>query len=172
MSRSERGQVLPLVALLMVLAGVAAVGLVRLGTGAAERARAVTAADAAALAGAADDEDRARELAQANGGELNRFEREGPDARVRVHLGDAVGTARARRTGGRGHETLAPALVAALGRVEQLLGGPVAVGPGSQGLVLEVPAGLAERLSAVASGAGLCRVGDGDPVQFTICGAR
>ncbi|MER3452635.1 MAG: hypothetical protein C4344_02855, partial [Acidimicrobiia bacterium] len=49
----EQGQVLPLVALVVVLSGIAAVWVGRVGGAAVQRARARTAADAAALAGAA-----------------------------------------------------------------------------------------------------------------------
>ena len=51
--KDERGQVLPLAAGIVVLAAAAMLLVVHLGRAANERARARTAADAAALAGAA-----------------------------------------------------------------------------------------------------------------------
>lgn len=96
----ERGSVLPLVALLVVAAGGLCVGLGRLGGDAVEAAQARTAADAAALAGAAEGEDEARDVADDNGAVLVSFVREGLDVEVRTRVGDAVADARATRTGG------------------------------------------------------------------------
>jgi hypothetical protein len=72
--------------------------LVPLAQAAGERARARTAADAAALAGAAEGEPAAREVAAANGAELVAWRAEGTDVWVEVTLGDAHARARARRT--------------------------------------------------------------------------
>jgi len=77
----------------VVLAVVAAGGLV------VDGARARTAADAAALAGAADGREAAVEVAQANGGRLVAFRAEGPAVTVTVALGRARVTARAQRDG-------------------------------------------------------------------------
>ena len=96
----ERGKVLPLVAMTMVVAGLACLGLGRLGGVAVARAQAVTAADAAALAGAAAGHEAARQSAERNGARLASFEQLGADARVVVELGGTRATARARRTGG------------------------------------------------------------------------
>jgi hypothetical protein len=96
-NRSDRGQVLPFIALVIVLAGLAAVVIGRLGQGAVDRARARTAADAAALAGAAEGEDAARRLAEANHGTLLSFRVEGPDVEVVVRVRKAQALARARR---------------------------------------------------------------------------
>ena len=49
-ARDERGQVVPLAAVLLVVAGVLALGVVRVARTAAEAAQAQAAADAAALA--------------------------------------------------------------------------------------------------------------------------
>jgi hypothetical protein len=95
--RSERGSVLPLVALAMVMAGGGALLLGRLGEAAAARAAARTAADAAALAGAAEGEGAAREVATANRAAVIRYEVLGQDTRVTVRLGPAEATGRARR---------------------------------------------------------------------------
>jgi Flp pilus assembly protein TadG len=94
----QRGQVAPLVALVMVVIGVVAYGTAVLGRSAIDRARAQTAADAAALAGAAADEGTARQLANANAGTLVSFERIGPDVRVVVTVGGIRAHARARRS--------------------------------------------------------------------------
>jgi hypothetical protein len=91
---SERGQVLPLLAGVLVVAAVVALVVADLGVAAVQRARARTAADAAALAGAAEGEAAARAVAAANDGELVSFV---VDRRV-VEVVVAVGRARARAT--------------------------------------------------------------------------
>ena len=95
--RTERGSVLPLVALAAVIAGGGALLLGRLGEAAVSRAAARTAADAAALAGAADGEQAARDVATVNGATVLRFEVLGQDTRVTVRLGGAEAVGRARR---------------------------------------------------------------------------
>lgn len=92
----ETGQVVPLAALIALLAGVACLGLGRLGGDAVGRAEARTVADAAALAGALAGEDAAREAAEANGGRVARYESAGGEVRVEVKAGrfSAVATAR------------------------------------------------------------------------------
>jgi len=99
--RQTEGQALPLLALVVLLAGVLALGLGRMAGDAVDRAVAQTAADAAALAGAADGRDAAVSLARANGAELRDFEWAGADVRVRVTVGRMTATARARRFVGR-----------------------------------------------------------------------
>ena len=95
MRSHEDGSVLPLIAAGMLLAGLLALGLGRVGQSAVARASARTAADAAALAGAIEGRPAAEELARANGGRMTAFERLGPDVRVTVRVGRAVATARA-----------------------------------------------------------------------------
>jgi hypothetical protein len=115
---------------------------------------------------------------------------------------DAV--ARARRSGragltGGGAEGLAPAMVAALVRAEQLLDEPVPVVSGrrsaadqarlwanrhrnrypvaqpgtsmhERGLAIDVPSWFAPRLARVAEAAGLCRpLPATDPIHFEVC---
>ena len=92
----DRGQLTPLVALLVVVAGAVSLGLGRLAGLAVDRARAQTAADAAALAGVTAGEPSARRLAEANGAELVQFGRLGGDVRVVVRLRSAEARARAR----------------------------------------------------------------------------
>jgi hypothetical protein len=62
-----------------------------------DSARAHAAADAAALAGAAEGEDAAREVADRNGAELVRWRIEGDDVWVEVRLGRARAVAKAHR---------------------------------------------------------------------------
>ncbi|MEY2469684.1 MAG: hypothetical protein QOF21_2382, partial [Actinomycetota bacterium] len=62
MSSQERGQVVPLLAALVVIAGLAMIALGHLGGGSVERAQARRAADAAALAGAAEGRSAAQHL--------------------------------------------------------------------------------------------------------------
>jgi hypothetical protein len=135
----DRGQALPLAAAMLAVVTVALVGLVPVGLAVRERAAARTAADAAALAGAVEGEQVARDLAGANGGELVAFRRTGDEVVVRVRVGDAVADARARATAraatpatgpgtvARGRAGLAPAMLAALARADGLLGHPVPV---------------------------------------------
>ena len=137
--RSQRGSITPLVALAMVAAGGAALLLGRLGEVGVARAAARTAADASALAGAAEGEAAARQVASANGAVLLRYEVLGQDTRVTVRQGQAEAAARARRQppppprgrGAAGSRTgLAPALQAALAKAEQLLGEAVPIASG------------------------------------------
>jgi hypothetical protein len=135
----DRGQALPLAAAMLAVVTIALVGLVPVGLAVRERAAARTAADAAALAGAVEGEQVARDLAGANGGELVAFRRTGDEVVVRVRVGDAVADARARATAraatpatgpgtvARGRAGLAPAMLAALARADGLLGHPVPV---------------------------------------------
>ena len=133
----DRGQAVPLAVAMLAVVAVALVAFVPLGVAVADRARARTAADAAALAGAADGEEAARDLAGENGGELLEFETADGEVRVRVRVGDVDAYARARATtrsvpgtdtaGGGSRSGLAPAMLAALARADGLLGSPVRV---------------------------------------------
>ena len=73
-------------------------GLVALGNTADDRARAQTAADAAALAGAADGQVAADAAATANHATLERFTARGGEVEVVVRAGDSRATARAGRS--------------------------------------------------------------------------
>ena len=136
MCERERGQVLPLIALVLVVAGAAMLWLGKIGGAAVSRAQAQTAADMAALAGAVGGRDEAVALATANGARLVAFEQRGDQAWVKVELGRAVASARARRSHdadtdvGPAATGLAPALQEALAKVGQLLGRPVPVTSG------------------------------------------
>jgi hypothetical protein len=93
----DGGQVAPLLALVVVVAVVVALGLGRLGAVVVDRAAARTAADAAALAGVDGGRAAADQLARANHGVVEQFVVVGPDTEVTVRVGRARATARARR---------------------------------------------------------------------------
>lgn len=97
----ERGQVLPLVLVILLVAAGGLLLLTHLGARAAAQARAQVAADAAALAGAAEGRDAAAALATANGAILESFDVDGPRVRVVVRAGGARAAAAAERTDGR-----------------------------------------------------------------------
>ena len=188
-STTERGQVLPLLTLVILLAGLACLLAGKLGGAAVARAQATTAADAAALAGAAAGAEAATRAAAANGGRVTTYATFGTDARVDVEVEDAHASARARRSGGERPVPdggLAPAMRAALARAGQLLGRPVPVVPSAatgepgdaasrhrQGLAVDVPAAFVPTLAPVASGAGLCQPYPAvHPDHFQLCGVR
>lgn len=91
----QRGQVTPLLALVVAVGCVLVMMLMRLGQNATDQARAQTAADAAALAGAIEGEAAADELARANGADLIAFSAGPDDVVVTVAVGRAEGQARA-----------------------------------------------------------------------------
>jgi hypothetical protein len=203
----DAGQALPLITVLVAVAGLAAVVLAQLGGAAVSRARAGGAADAAALAGAIDGRAAAEELARVNGGSLVSFDRRGPVVEVVVRAGRATARARAEARGagagasiGPGDRAgLAPVVVAALARAEELLGRPVPIVSGfrsraeqerlwarratnpypvavpgtsahERGLAIDVPASFAPLLAGVAAASGLCQpLPASDPVHFEPC---
>jgi hypothetical protein len=91
----ERGQAMPFVVLIMVMAALACVALIQLAGAATDAARARTAADAAALAGVRDGIGAARRLAAANGSTVVSY-RELSDVEVEVVV--TVGEATALAT--------------------------------------------------------------------------
>lgn len=92
----ERGQATPLMAAVVVLAGLVALAVVHMGGEAVDAARARTAADAAALAGAAEGRQGAAAVAEANGGRLVGYREVGTDVVVVVRVGAVESRARAR----------------------------------------------------------------------------
>jgi len=94
----EQGQALPLLAGALALVVVLLLGLVALGNLTHDRAAAQTAADAAALAGAAEGRDAAVAVAEENRGRLESYAARGDEVEVVVRVGDARATARARRS--------------------------------------------------------------------------
>ena len=186
-ARRERGQVLPLVAVVMVVAGGLCLVVGRIGGRAVGEAQAATAADAAALAGAGAGPKAASRSAAANGATIVHYEADGADTRVRVALdGGAKASARARRRGGQ-IDGPAPALRAALARAAQLLGAPVPMVPAApnevlagdaaarhaRGLAVDVAPSTVAALAPVAAAAGLCRpYPEEHPVHFELCPYR
>ena len=96
--QSERGQAVPMMVVVLAAAAVVVIAIARLGIAADEAAQARTAADAAALAGAAQGFAVATELADANGATLVDYTAFGNQVEVRVQVGSAVAVARAERT--------------------------------------------------------------------------
>jgi hypothetical protein len=138
----DRGQAVPLLVFAVGLTAMMVLGLAHMGRVVADRAQARTAADAAALAGAAEGEGSARSVAEANGGELTRYRNDGDEVLVEVSVGEVEAYGRARRRvvvsaatgpfpGGSGaRRGLSPAMLAALARADQRLGRPVPVASG------------------------------------------
>jgi hypothetical protein len=135
-ARDDRGQATPFAAAAVALCAVVLVALVPAARALDDRARARTAADAAALAGAADGESAAREVAESNGAELVDVQVSDGETVVQVRVGEVEAYAKARAihrpgvdgTGGGGSRRgLAPAMLAALARADGLLGRPVIV---------------------------------------------
>ncbi|MBS1265170.1 MAG: hypothetical protein MAG471_01001 [Acidimicrobiaceae bacterium] len=94
----DLGQILPLVLVMVALGAAMALLVAQLGVVAVDRARARSAADAAALAAVTERGDGrtvAREFASANGARLESFEHAGGEVRVVVSVGRARATARA-----------------------------------------------------------------------------
>jgi len=140
----DRGQATPLMAAAVGLVALLFVGLGPMGEALAHRAQARTAADAAALAGAAEGEEAARSMAEANGTELVGFRSDGDEVLVEVTIAGVNAHSRARRyqppppslptVGGQpgrgGRAGLAPTMLAALAVADHLLGQPVPVASG------------------------------------------
>jgi hypothetical protein len=93
---SDSGQVTPLLAAGILFAGMLLVALGPLGRTVVDRAQARTAADAAALAGAAADRDAAEALVRANRGQLLRYEEHGDEVVVEVEVDGVTAFGRAR----------------------------------------------------------------------------
>jgi uncharacterized membrane protein len=97
-SHDDRGQVLPMVGVAVFLVvAIALLVVVGLGHQTDDRARAQSAADAAALAGARDGEGAARSIAAANHAGVESFAIRGGEVEVIVRVGRSTATARARR---------------------------------------------------------------------------
>lgn len=139
----DPGQATPLMAAALGLVVVMVLAAAPMGRVLADRAQARTAADAAALAGAAQGERAARDLARANGAELVSFTSDQGEVIAEVKVGDVAARSRARRVqevhpspgffdsadaGGRSN--LAPSMLAALQRADILLGEPVPITSG------------------------------------------
>lgn len=134
--RTDEGQALPLMLLTVLLAGGLLIALSRLGGLAVDDARARTAADAAALAGAAEGEAAARDVAARNHGDLVLFDPGVRGVRVAVVVAGRRAVAEAERVGpppggaGAGTTGLTAEMVAAVQRAEALLGRPIPITSG------------------------------------------
>jgi hypothetical protein len=118
---------MPLAAAMVGLTAVLMMAFVPVGTALDRRTQARTAADAAALAGAASGSRAdAGRLASANGGELIDFVRHGDRVVVEVRVGDMAAHASARATGGAGRPW-PPGLAPARGGRADVPGGLVTV---------------------------------------------
>jgi secretion/DNA translocation related TadE-like protein len=93
----ERGQATVVMVGVVVVAVVLLLALVPVARAVSDKTRARSAADAAALAGAAEGEEAAREVAERNGARLLHWRAEGTDVWVEVEVGDAHAVAKARR---------------------------------------------------------------------------
>lgn len=93
---SEAGQALPIIAVVVLLVLLIGIGLMHLADGLTDRARARTAADAAALAGARDGEDMAGRVAEENHARLEQYVARNREVEVTVRVGDERATARAQ----------------------------------------------------------------------------
>lgn len=94
--QGQRGQVMPLIVAVMAVLMLVLLGVARLGAAANDRTRAHIAADAAALAGAAEGREAAVKLAELNGGRLVAYQSVGTDTIVTVVVGTMRASARAR----------------------------------------------------------------------------
>jgi D-alanyl-D-alanine carboxypeptidase/Putative Flp pilus-assembly TadE/G-like len=131
----DQGQATPLLVAAVGLVAVILLSLGPMGRTLAHRAQARTAADATALAGAAEGERAAERVAEANGADLVAYRANGDEVVVEVGIEGVTAFGRARR-----HEIpaptpaasgeragLAPAMLAALAEAGRLLGQPVPV---------------------------------------------
>lgn len=96
--RSQRGQALPLLAVVLLLMALVGAGLARVAAASAARAATQAAADAAALAGANDGQEAAARLARRNDAELVSYEEVDLDVVVTVRRGRFTARSRARWT--------------------------------------------------------------------------
>lgn len=97
MRGGQRGQASVFLVGIVGLAVVVLLALVPLAQAVSQKTRARSAADAAALAGAAEGEEAAREVADANGARLVAWRADGLDVWVEVTVGEAHAVAKARR---------------------------------------------------------------------------
>lgn len=93
---AEQGQVVPVLAVALVIAAALGFGLARVGAAATLEAQAEAAADGAALAGAAQGRPAAEEVAAANGAIVIAYVEQGLDVVVEIERRGVRATARAR----------------------------------------------------------------------------
>ena len=205
-SENESGSAWVLLLAIAGLLGVALVGFGVMGQRLLDATRAQTAADSAALAFVVAGEPGARLVLDALDAELVDMQVDGRRAEVVVRVGEVLSVAAAAADGpsvGTGERSgLAPAMLAALARADELLGFhvPVVSGlrthadqlrlwnnrdqnpypvarPGTsrheRGLAVDIPLSVVEALRSVAISSGLCHpLPESDPVHFIVCPAR
>lgn len=93
----DSGQVMPLLAGVVAMVVITGLLLVGLGAQIGDRARASGIADAAALAGARNGEQAARDIAEENEATVIEFRSRGTEVEVTVEIGGSKASARARR---------------------------------------------------------------------------
>jgi len=141
----------------------------RVGTRSVARARAQAAADAAALAAVEGGPASAARVASADGAMVARIVPTPGGFLVEVELHGERAEAQAAR-GDAATATAAPAMRAALARVDQVLGTAVTVaGMDPGGLVVRVASADVQRLTVSGSQAGLCPAPGRAPGWFEIC---
>lgn len=153
-TRCERGQATIAMVGVLVLVGLSVVAVSTLAGAMVHRARARTAADAVALAAAADPA-VAAEVGSYYRGQGITFDQVGPHAIAR----SGPSRAEAWATLSEAPDQPAPVLVAIVARAEQLTGGPFHHLRWHR-MSVEVVAADATRLEAVAAELGLCEVFD------------
>lgn len=208
---SQRGSALWLIVVVSAMASLMILGAVRLGTAAVTNARARNAADAAALAATTGGAGAAGRVASASGAVVSEVRVGVSGGRVDSEVvvavdgpdGREVARAAAQRelpVGGTGRRAgLAPAMLAALARADDLLGEQVPIVSGHRsranqqalwdardsnpypvarpgtslhevGLAVDVPLSFVARLLSVAAASGLCHpLPTSDPVHFVVC---
>lgn len=201
--RNEQGSALFVVVVVAALCAVVVAGLSMVGRAALEAARAQTVADAGALAGSVAGRSGAERVVGEGSGTIVSATSSSYEFDIVVRVGEAAAAARARSqppTVGVGDRSgLAPAMLAALARAEELGAGsipvvsgyrsraaqevlwarrvenpyPVAL-PGTSrhelGLAIDVPLSAVAALARVAALAGLCHpLPERDPVHFIVC---
>jgi len=201
--RNEQGSAFFVVVVVAALCAVVIVGLSMVGRAALESARAQTVADAGALAGSLVGRGGAERVVREGNGTVVSSTSSSYEFDIVVRVGQATAAARARReppTVGVGARSgLAPAMLAALARAEELGAGSILVvsgyrsraaqevlwarrsenlypvaRPGTSrhelGLAIDVPLSTVAVLARVAGLAGLCHpLPERDPVHFIVC---
>ncbi len=201
--RDMRGSGSVMVIAVFAAASVMLVGGSQLVVDTISSARARTVADGAALAGAVSGRSGANSVATAGGGTVVVFSSDSRrvvvTASVLGHEASAAAVVPQPQGGVGDRAGLAPAMLAALARADELLGEPVPIvsgyrsrakqqqlwdnrlnnpypvaPPGSSrhetGLAVDVPIWFVDRLRAIATHAGLCHpLPDTDPVHFEVC---
>jgi len=201
--RAQQGSALFVVVVVAALCAVVVAGLAMVGSDALDAARAQTVADAGALAGSVAGRGGAERVVAEGNGTILSARSSSYEFDIVVRVGEATAAARARReppTVGVGDRSgLAPAMLAALARAEQLGAGPIPVvsgyrsraaqealwarradnpfpvaRPGTSrhelGLAIDIPLSAVAALGRVADQAGLCHpLPERDPVHFIVC---